>query len=289
MADKTLRLTMPQWQGGNEPAYYFGAQVLEFLAPAANGPAETVPVDDPSQGAKLENESGIVGRAAVVRQTRDARKLIDRHAPDRIVVLGGDCLVDLAPIAYLSEKHRERLGVLWIDSHPDVIGPKYFAHSHAHVLGALLGEGDPDFDAQVAVKVDPRRVIYAGLDAWSEPEDEIIKRLGLRNVTSDEIAMTSKPVLDWIKAEGITHLAIHLDLDVLDPALFSPLLFNNPSAPPDAWAGVPRGKLRLEHVTRLLNDVDKACHIAGLAIAEFLPWDMMRLRDAMRDMPLLKG
>ena len=148
---------------------------------------------------------------------------------------------------------------------------------------------DPDFDAQVAVKVDPRRVIYAGLDAWSEPEDEIIKRLGLRNVTSDEIAMTSKPVLDWIKAEGITHLAIHLDLDVLDPALFSPLLFNNPSAPPDAWAGVPRGKLRLEHVTRLLNDVDKACHIAGLAIAEFLPWDMMRLRDAMRDMPLLKG
>lgn len=28
MASRTLRLNMPQWQGGDEPAYRFGAELL---------------------------------------------------------------------------------------------------------------------------------------------------------------------------------------------------------------------------------------------------------------------
>jgi len=40
---------------------------------------------------------------------------IDRHAPEAIVTLGGDCHVDLAPIAYLSERSGDDLAVLWID------------------------------------------------------------------------------------------------------------------------------------------------------------------------------
>ena len=36
-ADKTLRLLMPQWQGGNNPPYHFGARLLSWLAPAASG------------------------------------------------------------------------------------------------------------------------------------------------------------------------------------------------------------------------------------------------------------
>jgi len=30
---KTLRLLMPQWQGGNNPTYYLGARLLAWLAP----------------------------------------------------------------------------------------------------------------------------------------------------------------------------------------------------------------------------------------------------------------
>lgn len=287
MSVTTLRLNMPQWQGGNEPAYFFGSQVLQFLAPKATGPEETVPVDDPADGATLENEHGIMGRSAVVRQAKAARALIEKHAPDRIAALGGDCLVDLAPMAYLNERYGGELGVLWIDSHPDVIGPEYFAHSHAHVLGALLGVGDPDLDAEVAQKIDPKKVIYAGLRDWSEPEGEIISRLGLRNVTATDLAETSQPILDWIEAEGIRHLAIHFDLDVLDAKRFSPLLFNNPDAPEGTWDGIPQGEMTLEQVVRLLKDVASACDVVGLAIAEHLPWDMLRLRNAMRDMPLL--
>lgn len=286
MAATTLRLNMAQWQGGNEPAYHFGAELLRFLAPKATGPEETVPVDDPADGAVQENENGIMGRAAVVRQAKAARALIDKHAPDRIAALGGDCLIDLAPMAYLRERYGTGLGVLWIDSHPDVIGPAHFAHSHAHVLGALLGVGDPELDAEVAVKLDPAKVIYAGLRDWSEPEGEIIARLGLQNLTADDLAETSRPILDWIGAQGITHLAIHFDLDVLDARLFSPLLFNNPHVPAETWEGIPQGEMTLEQVMRLLGDVAQACDVVGLAIAEHLPWDMIRLKNALAEMPL---
>jgi arginase len=107
----TLRLNMPQWQGGNEYGYYFGAELLAWLAPAGKGPVETVPVPEPKPGETLGIENGIVGRAAVVQQARLARELIERHHPDRIVTFGGDCLVDLAPIAYLNTRYRGNVGV----------------------------------------------------------------------------------------------------------------------------------------------------------------------------------
>jgi hypothetical protein len=52
---------------------------------------------------------------------------------------------------------------------------------------------------------------------------------------------SSSPVLDWIANEGIIHLAIHFDLDVLDPSTFRPLLFNKPGLPPDVWQECPGG------------------------------------------------
>lgn len=69
----TLRLNMPQWQGGNVHDYYFGSQLLAWLAPSANGPLETVPVPEPHPGETLEIENGILGRKALLRQARAAR------------------------------------------------------------------------------------------------------------------------------------------------------------------------------------------------------------------------
>ena len=142
--ETTMRLNMPQWQGGNDPGYHFGSQLLAWLAPAAQGAVETVPVPEPKPGETLAVENGILGRAALVRQARAARQAIEKHRPDRIVTLGGDCLVDLAPIAYLNARYGGNLGVLWIDAHPDVMTPENFAQGNAQVLGALLGSGDPE-------------------------------------------------------------------------------------------------------------------------------------------------
>ena len=66
--ETTLRLNMPQWQGGNRHKYYFGSELLAWLAPPANGPVETIAVPEPKPGEALEVEDGILGRKALLRQ-----------------------------------------------------------------------------------------------------------------------------------------------------------------------------------------------------------------------------
>ena len=127
--------------------------------------------------------------------------------------------------------------------------------------------------------------MYAGLDDWNEVEDQIIRRLQLRSAGADALAETSQPVLDWIAAQPITHLAVHFDLDVLDPAHFRPLLFNKPSIPEDAFEGIPQGRMRLDQVVRLLNDVAGATDVVGLAITEHLPWEVLELRECAAQAP----
>ena len=289
MSTTTLRLNMPLWQGGNQPEYHFGAQLLAWLAPPADGPVETVPIPEPEVGETLSIENGIAGRSVVIHHLREARQAIEKHRPARIVTLGGDCLIDLPPIAYLNALYEGKLGVLWIDSHSDVMTAKDYPNAHAHVLGALLGRGDPDLTREVEVPVAPSRVMYAGLDAWSPVEDEVIGGLGLRHAGAAALAETSSPVLDWIVDQRIEHVAVHFDLDVFDPALFRPLTFNNPGLPSDALSGVPRGRMQPAQVVRLLQDVARACDMVGLAIAEHLPWDTLAMRTMLRQLPLMNG
>jgi arginase len=83
----------------------------------------------------------MTGRSAVLRHLREARQAIEKHRPARVLTSGGDCLVDLPPIAYLSTHYGETPGVLWVDAHPDLTTPKDYPNAHAHVLGALRGRG----------------------------------------------------------------------------------------------------------------------------------------------------
>ncbi|OLS62844.1 arginase family protein [Pseudomonas putida] len=284
--DKTLRLLFPQWQGGNNPPYFFGAHLLAWLAPAAQGPVEEVPVIEPD-GQPLPLEDGIVGRAALLRQLRGARQLIDKHQPDRLVVLGGDCLVDLAPLAYLNERYDGDLAVLWVDAHPDVMTPDDFRHAHAMVLGNLLGEGDRDFADTVPVPLKPSNVMYAGLQQTLAVETATLQRLGLRSAGPAELATTSEPVLQWLRETGAKRLAIHLDLDVLDPTLFRSLLFAEPNIAPDTYDGVAQGKMSLDQVIRLLTDVAGVVDVVGIGIAEHLPWDALAMKNMLAKLPLL--
>lgn len=139
---KTIHLLMPQWQGGNNGiSYPLGARLLAWLAPESDALLLEVPVEQ-FNGSAPALEDGIVGRKAIMKQLRAARNLLDAYEPERVITFGGDCLVSQAPFAYLNERYHGKLGVLWIDAHPDVTTPKHFSHSHAMVLGNLLGEGD---------------------------------------------------------------------------------------------------------------------------------------------------
>lgn len=289
----TLRLLFPQWQGGNNPTYHFGSQMLDWLAPKADGPVEQVAVTQ-SDGNALQNEDGIVARGALLAQAKDARRLIDKHRPDRLVVLGGDCLVDLAPFTYLNERYGGDLAILWVDTHPDIITPNQSQHGHTMVLGNLMGEGDADLVGMVKQPVKPENVMFAGRrDTFADhpeilhKETEVIERLQLRTARPAELAETSEPVLDWLRSTGAKHLAIHFDLDVLDPKLFRSLLFSNPdpSVPPvDTY---PSGEMKMEQIVRLLSDVARVVDVVGLGITEHLPWDSLALKNMLAKLPLI--
>lgn len=277
---------MPQWQGGNNELYSLGARLLAWLAPESKNPLVEVPIAVHGE-TEPKKENGVVAQSELLRQLKSARKIIEAYEPERIVVFGGDCLVSQAPFAYLNERYRGELGVLWLDAHPDVSTPDFFQHEHAMVLGNLLGEGDPKFAAEVRIPIKSDRVMFAGLGQTLDKETQIIDRLGITQAGPEELAEKSDSVLRWIKDKNIRHLAIHLDLDVLDPKFFRSLYFSDPQSPPNAFDGITQGKMTFPQLSRLINDVSSQTDIVALSFAEHLPWDARNLKNFMEQLPLL--
>ncbi|OUE31935.1 Arginase [Clavibacter michiganensis] len=283
----TVRLLMPQWQGGNNENYPLGAELLAFLSPDDGQPVLRVDVEP--LGADDAPQHGVAHRQALLAQLRQARELLAQARPERVVVFGGDCLVEQGPISYLNERYDGKLGVLWIDAHPDIKTPEEWAYAHTMVLGNLLGEGDAEFAAEVPVRIESQRVMYAGLRevGLTEQESEVISRLGLRVASPEALALDSSAILAWIEEEGIERIAIHLDVDVLDPSSFRSVLFAEPDPEVDWLEMYPAGKMTLPQVSRVMQDVAQHADVVGLGVCEHLPWDMIHLKRALAGFPVL--
>lgn len=288
---KTLRLLFPQWQGGYDESefpgqiYPLGARLLAWLAPESDTPLIEVPVESWT-GAEPTKEGGVFYRQEILRQMRSTRNIIDAYAPDRVITFGGDCLISQAPFAYLNERYDGKLGIVWIDAHPDVTTPKDFDHAHAMVLGNLLGEGEPLMAGEVKLRVKPDHVALVGVDGVFSHERETINRFGLKVIPSKDIINGSDAVTEWIREKGFTHVAVHLDLDVLDPAVFRSLLFANPNV--EEHIESEHGKTRVQDIGRVLKNIAAQAEVVGMSFAEYMPWDALSLRKMLSELPFMK-
>jgi arginase len=290
---KTLRLLMPQWQGGDydlsiptRQLYPLGARILAFLAPESDAPLVEVPVEAYT-GAPRTKQNGVVQQDVVLGQLRAARKIIDQHAPDRIIMFGGDCLVNQAPFSYLNERYHGKFGVLWLDAHPDVSTPQIHDREHAMVLGNLMGGGDPVFAQEVKMPLKANQVLIVGVDGYNDPREEIIiKNIGLPVLHLKGVAENSGGILRWIRDNKFDHVAIHLDLDVLDPKFFYSQFSNDPVATKKSNATL--GKLTIPQVSRIINDVSGAADVVGFGITEHMPWDASNLKNMMEQFSFMK-
>lgn len=288
----TVRLVFPQWQGGYDETEYpgqiyaFGSYLLNFLAPKSDAPVLEVPVPAWYEGIETPKEGGVFFRSVIMQQMAAASSLLAAYQPERVITFGGDCLVSQAPFAYLNERYEGNLGILWIDAHPDITTPKDFDHSHAMVLGNLLGDGVPAMAAMVKRHVLPSQVLYAGVDNVFSHERETMDRLGLKGVPSKDLMQDSSGIQTWIADNHLARVAIHLDLDVLDPVFFRSLLFVNPDVPDPIES--EHGKLRLAHVARILKDVEEITQVVGLTIAEYMPWDALNLKKMFAGLSIMK-
>lgn len=286
--NKTIRLVYPQWQGGdiarwitevNDPeeasrGYVLGAQLLNFLAPDNGQETLTVPVSTEITERKVQD--GVLDRDIIATQTHAALAMLDVSAPDRIVTLGGECSVSVAPFTWLARRYKDDVALIWIDAHPDITLPgDSYAGYHAMAVTACMGKGDEKIVRELPAAFDASRILLVGLRNWER--DEIKARqqeYGIRHLTPQEVAGDSEAVRQWLRACGASKVIIHFDMDVLDPAEIIAAVGTDPDG------------MKMAEVVRLINDIAQEKELVGLTVAEPMPRTALRIRNMLLQLPL---
>ena len=274
---KTLRLVYPQWQGGINPNYSIGSEILNLILPRGKS-CETleVPVEkDLTKEGTVQN--GIYEESALINQLQCAYNILQTKDPDKVITIGGDCSVSQPAFDYLHGKYPEKTCIIWLDAHPDITSPPMWKNEHAMVLGNLLGDGAPNFAKIVKNKFKYEQVMYGGLikEKLLPHEVKYIEEKKLKFVTPNEIKENSDKIINWIKENDFKHVMVHLDLDVLSPKFFRSLLCNEPHLPTPDYA---IGEMELKDIARIVVDISKQAKLVGFSIAEYMPWDIINMR-----------
>lgn len=270
---KTIRLLYPDYVSGGLDTYYFGASLLQYILPQ-NPDQPVVKVDIvPPDGKEKAVTDGIYAGKEVLSGIRDAQGKIARENPDRIITIGGNCMVSLAPFDYLHGKY-ERVGIVWIDAHPDVstVNDGY-PNAHAMVLGSLLGHGAVQLAAEMKNPAfRPDEVFYIGLQPLHNYQEKYLKDMGVDYRVQDERFMTDSEIRAFIS--HFDHILVHFDIDVLDEHFFHSTYFANPDLTGDGAGG---GKMTMEKLSETLHLITENADVIGFTVAEYLPFDEHRL------------
>lgn len=286
---KTLRITFPQWQGGVNPQYVFGSELLSVIAPPnAADEAVTIAVARNFNEAQAQVDGIDCGEALLAQQKETARILEERE-PDRVIIFGGDCAVTQVPFDYLRGRYSDKIGILWLDAHPDISSIQHSTHLHEMVLGNLLGLQPSSALTKVNHPYDKEQVMFGGLiEEQLREMDMACKRLQLRIASPEELARSSRAVIEWIAESGIQYIAVHWDLDVLSPIDFRSIYPAEPYTDPEKFPAAV-GRMTLQQIGRILQDCSTCAEIVGLSITEHLPWDAFRLRKTLEGISIFQS
>ena len=195
-----------------------------------------------------------LGDIPIDDQPRDFEAVCNKVAtlPNVPIVLGGDHSISIPVLEAQRTRYKDqRLGVLWVDAHPDLCdvftGSKL---SHACVLRRALEFG-----------IEPQDVCLVGLRSWEDQEIDLIENGGLNVYTSALIAergMRSVATSVYSKLSRCDAVHISLDIDCLDPA-FAP------------GTGIPEsGGLTSREVLTLIKTM-QGLPLVGLDVVEVAP------------------
>jgi arginase len=249
-------LVVPQWQGsGSSRAMRLtdGANAIAGDLPAAaTTPVEARLEAGESLGTGVKRFSSI---HATAQQVRAALDTFD--ADETVITIGGDCGADLAGVAYAAEQHDDVL-LVWFDAHGDLNTPDSSPSGtfSGMVLRTLLGDGAEGLVPEHPLS--PSRVIHAGGRAFDEAELGYAHAAGLRLLTVDELAAPTT-LADTAAATGATRVYIHVDLDVLDPAVVEGVGYPEPFG------------LTVEQLAAAITALRRRFELAGAAVTGFAP------------------
>lgn len=289
MEKKTIRLIYPQWQGGDiarwipevdDPrdaarGYALGAQMLAMLAPGKDVETHVVPVSMDASDRRVTD--GVLDRDTIALQTRAALDIVRGVAPDRIVTLGGECSVSVVPFTYLLHKYGGDVALVWIDAHPDITLPgDAYAGYHAMAVTACMGLGDGRILSCLPARFEASKILFVGLRDWERDEIRLRQQqYGICHLSPADIAAGLNGLRQWLRTCGASRVAVHFDMDVLDPAEIV------------AAVGVVPGGMKMAEVAEVVAVVAAEKELVGLTVAEPMPRTAIRLRSLFARLPLL--
>ena len=280
---KTIRLLYPDYVSGGLETYYFGANLLQYIL-AVNPKQPTVKVDIlPPDGQEKRITNGIYAEDEVLAGIRDAQKKLSEEKPDRVITIGGNCLVSLAPFDYLHGLYKN-VGIIWIDAHPDVSTLKDgYPNAHAMVLGSLLGGGAEQIRKLMKNQAFSHdEILYVGLQPQHDYQEAFLNEAGVKYKIQDKEFVSDEEIRSF--AKRFDYILIHFDIDALDEHLFHSTYFANPELVGDGSGG---GKMTIERVGEILRLIEESADVVGLTIAEYLPFDEHKLHKMFSEIKLL--
>lgn len=270
---KTIRLLYPDHVSGGLDTYYFGANLLQHILPQnENQPVIRVDIAPPD-GREKPVTNGISGEDEVLAGIRDAQAKLEAEQPDRVITIGGNCLVSLAPFDYLHGRY-ENTGIIWIDAHPDVstVNDGYPC-AHAMVLGSLLGHGADTLTGEMKNPAfRPGEVLYVGLQPLHGYQENFLNEVGVEYKIQDRSFVSEEEIRSFM--QRFDHILVHFDIDVLDEHFFHSTYFANPELVGDGAGG---GRMGMDQLGNVLKLITENADVVGFTVAEYLPFDEHRL------------
>lgn len=255
---RSLSLLFPQWQGaGDAFDVYEGALLIgKQLGPTH----ELVRVDVDAPG-PLTLECGVWGYRQLLRQVHAAQHVIAGQQPERILTIGGDCSVEIAPVAFLNARYQGNLAILWCDAHGDLNTPESSPSQlfHGMPLRVLLGEGEDEFLRCAVPPLHPAQVYLAGTRDLDPDEDRYITQHQIPVFSVETLTHAPSELMTRLTGRGVEHLYVHIDLDVLSVAEF-----------PSVKCPTPGG-IGVESLWAVLAELAQRFSIVGLSVVEYTP------------------
>ena len=250
-------LVVPQWQGsGSSRAMRLadGANAIAGDLPAAaTTPVEVRVEAGESLGTGVHRFSSI---HAIADQVRAALDTFDDD--ETVFLIGGDCGADLAPATSAAERNED-LAMVWFDAHGDLHTPESSPSGtfSGMVLRTLLGDGAEGL-APEHPAFTPDRVVHAGARALDDAEVDYLASSGIRSLSVDELA-TPDAIVAAAEATGATRIYVHVDLDVLNPAIIEGVGYPEPFG------------LEVEQLTGAIRALRARFELVGGAVTGFAP------------------
>lgn len=257
-SQETLNLFFPQWQGSGRLELYEGAKLLyESLSDRVS--FAHVPI---ALAYSLATDENILGYSQILSQLSCACRELETHNPRRVLTIGGDCGVEIAPVSFLNRRYDQSLTVIWLDAHGDLNTPgsSPSAHFHGMPLRVLLGDGNEGIVNHAFSTLRPDQVLLVGARELDSPERNFIQEKELPIFSAKTINCGEFDqlflALDRIGSEKIY---IHLDLDVIEPEEFSYVACPTP------------GGIQIDRLRDLLSRLKSSFDVVGCSVLEFLP------------------